>query len=150
MKSGKVVKQGFDIEKFDKIGIKCVVLDECQQIKNVDSSRTQQVRKVVKDKKVIPLSGTPWNNRGSELFPVLNMMDPIKFHSEEGFKRTWVDTYWHGNVLKEGGIRNIKRFREHTKDLCIRRERARGDARTTGSQSHEALRQDGRESGSCL
>jgi len=123
MKSGKVVNSGFDIKQFDRVGIKCVVLDECQQIKNVDSTRTQMVRKVVRDRKVIPLSGTPWNNRGSELFPVLNMMAPMKFHSAEAFKRQWVDTYWQGNVLKEGGIRNIERFREYTKDICIRRER---------------------------
>jgi superfamily II DNA or RNA helicase len=122
-KSGKTITSGFDIAQFDRIGIKCVVLDECQQIKNVDSSRTQMVRRVVKGRKVIPLSGTPWKNRGSELFPVFNMMDPIKFHSEEGFRQQWVEYYWHGNVRKEGGIRNIKRFKEHTKDLCIRRER---------------------------
>ena len=72
---------GFDIKQFDRVGIKCVVLDECQQIKNVDSSRTQMVRRVVKDRKVIALSGTPWKNRGSELFPVFNMMDPMKFYS---------------------------------------------------------------------
>ena len=123
LKSGKVVSSGFDISHFDKVGIKCVILDECQQIKNVDSSRTQMVRRVVKDRKVIPLSGTPWNNRGSELFPVMNMMDPMKFNSEAGFTRQWVDTYWAGNVLKQGGIRNIARFKEFTKDICIRRER---------------------------
>jgi SNF2 family DNA or RNA helicase len=124
LKNGTVVNSGFDITQFDRVGIKCVVLDECQQIKNVDASRTQMVRKVVKDRKVIPLSGTPWNNRGSELFPALNMMDPIKFHSAEGFKRQWVDTYWSGNQLKEGGIRNVARFREYTKDIIIRRERS--------------------------
>jgi len=123
LKSGKVVSSGFDISQFERVGIKCVVLDECQQIKNVDSSRTQMVRRVVKGKKVIPLSGTPWNNRGSELFPVLNMLDSTKFHSEADFKRRWVDTYWSGNQLKEGGIRNIKAFKEYTKSLCIRRER---------------------------
>lgn len=123
-KSGKDIHQGFDITKFDTIGIKCVVLDECQQIKNADSTRTQQVRRVVKGRKVIPLSGTPWKNRGSELFPVFNMMDPQKFYSGEAFKRQWVNTYWQGNRLMEGGIRNVEKFREYTKDLCIRRERA--------------------------
>jgi SNF2 family DNA or RNA helicase len=123
LKSGKVVNSGFDIEQFNRIGIKCVILDECQQIKNVDSTRTQMVRRVVKGRKVIPLSGTPWNNRGSELFPVFNMMDPMKFNSEEGFKRNWVDYYWQGQYRKEGGIRRIPQFKEFTKDLCIRRER---------------------------
>jgi SNF2 family DNA or RNA helicase len=122
-KSGKVVRSGYDIAQFDKVGIKTIILDECQQIKNADSSRTQMVRRVAKGRKVIALSGTPWNNRGSELFPVLNMMDPIKFNSAEGFKHDWVETFWQGNTLKEGGIKYIKRFREHTKDLLIRRER---------------------------
>jgi SWI/SNF-related matrix-associated actin-dependent regulator 1 of chromatin subfamily A len=121
--SGKLAVSGFDITQFERVGIKCVVLDECQQIKNVDSSRTQMVRKVVKGRKVIPLSGTPWNNRGSELFPVLNMLDPMKFGSAEAFKRNWVQTYWVGNQLKEGGIKFIDDFKKYTKDICIRRER---------------------------
>lgn len=123
LKSGKEAKQGFDITKFDQIGIKCVVLDECQQIKNVDSTRTQMVRRVVRERKVIPLSGTPWNNRGSELFPVLNMMDPTRFHSEEGFKRRWVATYFQGARVVEGGIKHVEEFKEYIKDLCIRRQR---------------------------
>lgn len=122
-KTGKVVNSGFDITQFDRVGVKCVILDECQQIKNVDSSRTQQVRRIVKGRKVIPLSGTPWNNRGSELFPVLNMMDPMKFSSEEKFKYDWVDFFWQGSFRKEGGIKNIRRFKEYIKDLAIRRER---------------------------
>ena len=123
LKSGKVVTSGFDITQFDRIGIKTIILDECQQIKNVDSSRTQMVRRVAKNRKVIALSGTPWNNRGSELFPVFNMIDPIKFNSEEAFKRKWVATYWQGQFLKEGGIKNVELFKEFTKDLMIRRER---------------------------
>jgi len=123
MKSGKTSVSGFDISQFERVGIKCVVLDECQQIKNVDSTRTQMVRRVVKGKKVIALSGTPWKNRGSELFPVLNMLDPMKFNSEEGFKRQWVDYYYQGAFRKEGGIRRIQQFKEYTKDILIRRER---------------------------
>lgn len=140
LKNGTVVNQGFDIRQFSHIGgtydkatdswtggtsIQCVVLDECQQIKNVDSSRTQQVRRVVKERKVIALSGTPWNNRGSELFPVLNMLSPLKFSSEDKFKREWVQYHWVGNVQKEGGIKSTRlaAFKEYTKDICIRRER---------------------------
>lgn len=124
LKSGKTVTQGFDVAKFETRGIKCVVLDECQQIKNADSSRTQMVRRVVKGRKVITLSGTPWKNRGSELFPMLNMIDPIKFNSAESFRRQWVDMYWDGKYLKEGGLKRIPQFKEFTKDLLIRRERA--------------------------
>jgi len=120
-KSGKTIKQGFDISKFDGI-IKTVVIDECQQIKNPDSSRTQQVRRVVKDAAVIALSGTPWKNRGSEFFSVLNMMAPMKFNSYQKYIENWVDHYYEGNKLKEGGIRNPARFKEYIKDIAIRRE----------------------------
>ena len=74
-------------EKLAVIDFKLVIMDECQQIKNVDSGRTQAVRKLLAkpDLKVIALSGTPWKNRGSEFFPVLNMMDPMRFHSQETF-----------------------------------------------------------------
>jgi SNF2 family DNA or RNA helicase len=111
-------------EKLHAVGFKLVILDECQQIKNPDSTRTQEVRKLVglPNVKVIPLSGTPWKNRGGEFFPVLNMMDPIKFHSYQHYLETWVSYYYQGNQKKMGGIKNVKRFREFTESMLIRRE----------------------------
>lgn len=121
-KNGKLIEQGFDIAKFAKIGIKTVVLDECQQIKNPDSARTQEVRRLVKNAQVIALSGTPWKNRGSEFFTILNMLAPMKFPTHQGFLDRWVDFYQHGSRTKEGGIRNPTRFKEYIKDIAIRRE----------------------------
>lgn len=114
----------FPIEKLEKLGIKCVIMDECQQIKNVDSGRTQAVRKFVNkpEIKVIPLSGTPWKNRGSEFFPVLNMLSPTKFHSNQGFLDRWVEYYWDGAKKKMGGINSPEKFREYIRDIVIRRE----------------------------
>jgi SNF2 family DNA or RNA helicase len=113
-----------DLEKFKKAGIKTIVLDEVQAIKNPDSTRTGEIRKVVRDiPHIIPLSGTPWKNRGSEFYVVYNILNPTKFDSFERFKNTWVDHFWENGKLKEGGIANIPRFKEYTKDLSIRRER---------------------------
>jgi superfamily II DNA or RNA helicase len=114
-----------DRTKIEKLGIKTVIMDECQQIKNVDSTRTQQVRRIVNnpDIKVIALSGTPWKNRGSEFFPVLNMIEPKKFSSYEQFSRDWVDYYWEGARRKEGGIRRIEAFKSYVQNIIIRRER---------------------------
>lgn len=108
----------------EKIGFNLVVLDECQQIKNVDSTRTQNVRKLVSDPtiKVIGLSGTPWKNRGGEFFPILNMISPMKFSSNQAFLERWVDWYNHGKYTKQGGIRRPAEFREYTKEIIIRRE----------------------------
>jgi hypothetical protein len=125
MKSGKTVQQGFDVQKLIDAGMKTLVLDECQQLKNPDASRTQEMRKLAKHTKVIALSGTPWKNNGSEFFSVLNMIDPIRFNSYAGFTREWVASYFDSNGKpKLGGIRNIPKFREFTKDFLIRRERA--------------------------
>jgi SNF2 family DNA or RNA helicase len=111
-------------EKIEKLGIKCVILDECQQIKNPDSTRTKEVRNLVSnpDCKVLPLSGTPWKNRGSEFFTALNMIDPYKFSSYQGFLDTWVDFYWEGAKKKMGGIKNPIKFKEFTRDLLCRHE----------------------------
>jgi hypothetical protein len=115
----------FNKEKLAKIGIKLVILDECQQIKNADSTRTQAIRQFVGSDvtiKVVGSSGTPWKNRGNEFFPILNMIDPIKFHSNQAFIDEWVAYYYHGNKEKMGGIKNVEKFREYTKDILIRRE----------------------------
>jgi len=115
----------FPREKLHKLGIKLVILDEVQQIKNPDSSRTQEVRKLVSansDCKVLPLSATPWKNRGSEFFPALNLMDPIKFHSYQAYLDQWVDYFYEGPKKKMGGIRNIQKFKDYTQSLITRRE----------------------------
>lgn len=119
-KTGKEIKQGFDGEKFSFI--QTVVLDEVQQIKNPDSQRTKAIRKLVEGKKVIALSGTPWKNRGSEFFTILNILAPAKFPSYQGFLDQWVDFYFEGDQVKQGGITNIAAFKEHIKDIAIRRE----------------------------
>jgi SNF2 family DNA or RNA helicase len=121
-KKGKAIRQGFDGARFKELGIKTVILDECQQIKNPDAARTQEVRKICKECHVVALSGTPWKNRGSEFFTVLNMLAPMKFPSYQGFIDRWVEYYWDGQFRKQGGIKNIKMFREYVKDIVIRRE----------------------------
>src|SRR5215467_4996265 len=111
--------------KMHNLGIKLVILDEVQQIKNDSSARTQEVRMLVSnnpDCKVIELSATPWKNRGYEFYPALNLIDPIKFWSPQNFLDTWCEFYWDGSKKKMGGIRNIARFKEFVKDLIIRRE----------------------------
>lgn len=117
---GKTITMGFDYNKLDFI--KTVVADEVQQIKNPDSARTQQFRQLCKEKQVIALSGTPWKNRGSEFFSILNIMRPDKFSSYAGFLRQWVETIYDGRYTRQGGIRNPKAFKDYISDIAIRRE----------------------------
>src|SRR5690606_2273843 len=107
-----------------KVGFKAIVLDECQAIKNPDSSRTQAIRAIAREiPSIIPLSGTPWKNRGSEFFVVLNMLDPTLFWSYEHFVRMDCDIYYDGSIRKVGGIANPAKFKEKIAHIAIRRER---------------------------
>lgn len=114
----------FPSQKLAALNIKLAILDECQQIKNPDSTRTQEVRKLVSNNecKIIGLSGTPWKNRGNEFFPILNLIDAVKFYSHQNFLDKWVDKYYEGAKMKLGGIKNPSKFKEYTADLLIRRE----------------------------
>lgn len=113
-------------EKMEKIGFRTIVADEIQHFKNPQSTRTSELRKLVGESEYfIPLSGTPWKNRGQEYFPVLNMLDASRFSSYANFKNRWVDYYLDERTgkIKQGGIRNIPAFKEYTKDMVIRRMR---------------------------
>src|SRR5207245_9298082 len=100
---------------------KTIILDECQQIKNPDAARTRDVRKLANDCQVISLSGTPWKNRGSEFFTILNLLAPMKFPSYQQFLNRWVDFYYDGKYQRQGGIASVPKFKEYIKDIAIRR-----------------------------
>ena len=113
-------------EKLEEIPFKTVVADEIQHFKDPDSTRTAELRKLVsKAEYFVPLSGTPWKNRGSEYFPVLNMLRPDMFPSPKHFKNNWLEYKYDASVGKyrEAGIRDIPKFRELTKSFVIRRLR---------------------------
>lgn len=115
----------FPKEKLIEAGIKTIIVDEVQHFSNPDSGRTQELRKFASDAniKVLAASGTPWKNRGSEFFPVLNMIAPTVFNNHMAFLRDWVKFYVdERGVRKQGGIRNPEKFREKIAPFVIRRE----------------------------
>lgn len=116
--------RNFDNRKLEALNIKLMILDEVQQIKNPDSARALEVQGLMKFiSKVLPLSGTPWKNRGSELFVMFNLLDSTRFPSFQKFLNDWVDYRLNSQgKYKEAGIKNPAKFKEYVKDLCIRRE----------------------------
>jgi SWI/SNF-related matrix-associated actin-dependent regulator 1 of chromatin subfamily A len=70
----------------------CVVVDECQNIKNPKAGRTQGVQALArKAKYFLPLSGTPMLNRPIELWPTLNLIDPSGYNSIFQFGLRYAD-----------------------------------------------------------
>jgi SNF2 family DNA or RNA helicase len=109
---------------FTYIGIKTVVIDECQHIKNHQSTRSIAVREICKLAKYkLAASGTPIKNNASEYFPILNILKPELFKTYKGFIQDWCDAYWTGYSYKVSGIRDVEKFNQFTKDFIIRRTR---------------------------
>lgn len=118
--------RNIDPERLKKLNIKSLTIDECQHIKNPSAQRTQEVRKLIKMhdiQYITALSGTPFKNRGSEYFTILNILHPERFPNLQAFMNTYVDYYWNGYTNKEAGIRNLPKFREKTADFVLRYER---------------------------
>jgi len=108
---------------FKDLNLQLVILDECQQIKNSQTKRTQALRLAVRDiPYVMALSGTPIKNHAGEYFPILNILRPDRFASETQFERDFLDSYFTGYSYKVGGINRHQtdRFKELTQDFTIR------------------------------
>jgi SNF2 family DNA or RNA helicase len=111
-------------ERALKLGVKTLILDEVQQVKNSQSQRTILTQKLAKNfPYVIALSGTPMKNHAGEMFPLLNMIQPKIYSNEARFIANDCDNYWDGFRYKIGGLRNPKAFHERTKNFIIRRTR---------------------------
>lgn len=108
---------------FQEYGFKCVILDECQQIKNPNSKRAQQVREVCKNvPHIIATSGSPIENNAGEYFTILNILKPERFRNYKDYVLNYCDYYMGAYGYKIGGIRDMDRFREQTSDFIIRRK----------------------------
>lgn len=119
--------RNYPMERFESIGIKTVIIDECQHIKNENSQRTHFLRKFILDNNIqhiIALSGTPFKNRLSEYFTILNILAPQYFQNREEFIRSEIAYYYDmSGKLREKGLKNPKRFKSITEKFIIRRER---------------------------
>lgn len=87
----QVVVLSYDVLKFWAdwlIGIKpmMVIADECQMLTNRGAQRTRAMKRLVEATranggKFLAVSGTPLTNKPSELWPVLNMIDPKRWRN---------------------------------------------------------------------
>jgi SNF2 family DNA or RNA helicase len=105
--------------------IKTIIIDECQRVKNHLSDRAKAVQKVAKQTPhIIAMSGTPIKNNAGEYFTVLNLVKPTMFPHYQKFIDNYCDSYSSGYYAKVGGLKDIDRFHEDTKDIIIRRTKS--------------------------
>ena len=78
-----------DKEMLGKVDWECVVLDEAQNIKNPSAKQTQAIRKLNASYKVA-LTGTPVENRLSELWSIMEFLNPGYLRSAKDFHSRFV------------------------------------------------------------
>ena len=84
--------------QFNKLRFFYVVLDEAHKIKNSKTVVTQTVNKLQCDRK-IALSGTPLQNRVSEIWSLFDFLMPDFLEDETTFNKTY-NKYLTGNIKK--------------------------------------------------
>lgn len=77
-----------DLEQLSKVGWHRVVLDEAQNIKNPSAKQSRAVRSLDAPRR-IALTGTPLENRLSELWSILDFCNPGLMGGGEEFRRTF-------------------------------------------------------------
>jgi len=105
---------------FRRVGLKTLVLDECQYFTNPRARRTKAAvdlaRRVLYR---IALSGTPLTNRPAELWPTLHMLRPDVFPSFFSFAQKYCNprrTPWGWDFR---GATNIPQLHESLKQTCM-------------------------------
>lgn len=94
------------------------IMDEAHKIRNTTSNRSQATMKFAAEGKVkffYPMTGTPIHNRPKELFPILNIIAPGEFGSNEKFQ----DKYSDG----PRGVKNVDELHELIKPYFFRRRK---------------------------
>jgi non-specific serine/threonine protein kinase len=92
-----------------------LVLDEAQQIKNSAARTTQSVRAIPAQRR-IALTGTPVENRLSELWSIMQFLNPGLLGSERSFRERFATPIEHG-----GGDEAAAHLRRITAPFVLRR-----------------------------
>jgi SNF2 family DNA or RNA helicase len=104
-----------DVELLSSIRWRRVVLDEAQQIKNSAARTTQSVRSIPAERRVA-MTGTPVENRLSELWSIMEFLNPGILGSERSFRERFADP------IERGGDDDVAaKLRRITGPLILRR-----------------------------
>lgn len=104
-----------DCEMFEQIAWSDVVLDEVQNIKNASTKQAQAARAIPADFK-LALTGTPVENRLSELWSILHFLNPGYLGSQAAFRSNFSTP-----IERYGDELATQRLRQITAPFILRR-----------------------------
>lgn len=104
---------------------KTLIADESHRCGNSKSQRTKALKELSKSiPYFLPMSGTPIKTRPAQFFPVLNMLDPIKFNNEWKFLQRYCDPKYDGFGWSFKGSSNQEELHRLVREYMIRREKS--------------------------
>ncbi len=106
-----------DQDAIKKFAPDCIILDEAQKIKNVQTKTAQQIKKIFSPYGLI-LTGTPLENRLEELHSILEFINPFRLGPLFRFLDTHQITDDHGKVT---GYKDLHKIKEMLTPVMIRR-----------------------------
>ncbi|MGE0509534.1 MAG: SNF2-related protein [Acidimicrobiia bacterium] len=107
-----------DVAELSSVSWQTVVLDEAQAIKNPHTHAARAVRKLPAAQK-IALTGTPVENRLSELWAILDVVNPGLLGSEHRFRKQWAQP-----IERDADVEVAARLRRLTSPFVLRRTKA--------------------------
>jgi len=120
----KILKDTSWIFKLASLGIKAIIVDECQAIVNPSAIRAKAIvtlKKILPNVHFIALSGTPIKNRPKEFFTVLNLLSPKVFPNRWKYLHKYCNPKHNGFGWTFDGATNIDQLQEIIKPLMLRR-----------------------------
>jgi hypothetical protein len=107
-----------DIDALAAVAWTTVVLDEAQMIKNAGTKSARAVRRLPADQK-LALTGTPVENRLSELWAILDAVNPGLLGSQQRFREQYSTA-----IERHGDPEVAARLRTLTRPFVLRRTKA--------------------------
>ncbi|MGP0128800.1 MAG: DEAD/DEAH box helicase [cyanobacterium endosymbiont of Rhopalodia musculus] len=104
-----------DTETLEKVEWKGLVLDEAQNIKNPQAKQSQAVRRLKTEFRVA-LTGTPVENRLSELWSILDFLNPGLLGNQQFFQRRFAEP-----IEKYGDRESLQILRSLVRPFILRR-----------------------------
>ncbi len=110
-----------DVKAMNKMDTDFIILDEAQRIKNYSTVTAQNIKKLHK-KHALVITGTPIENRLTDLYSVMQFVDPDFLTPlwEFSYQHCYFDTNKKDKIV---GYYNLKQLNERLKSVLLRREK---------------------------
>ena len=89
-----------DLESYKEKEFELIILDEAQFIKNSNAKKTQSVKEIKADHKLV-LTGTPIENSVSDLWSLFDFLMPGFFPQESNFKSEYLNSESYRKITKK-------------------------------------------------